>query len=158
MLDSEFCGQNMLKASIFHSRVIFPELLCRYFTVGLHVDQTVEPICSNTDMFGNVTFSVEETVCTVGNTPKKQAKSKTLYCSCKGHDDGTQLICCDNDQCDIGWYHFSCVNIQVPPKKRRVIRNEFIRNSPTVSFINENYDSLRRITNKVLHGLMCFVI
>lgn len=38
-----------------------------------------------------------------------------LYCVCKSADDGSPMICCDNENCDIKWFHFKCVNLKETP-------------------------------------------
>ncbi|KAH6870338.1 hypothetical protein BKA58DRAFT_469369 [Alternaria rosae] len=54
--------------------------------------------------------------------PKTPAKSKakgsattpvdsTPHCTCRGLDDGSLMIGCDNDACPIGWYHGRCIGI-----------------------------------------------
>ena len=37
------------------------------------------------------------------------------YCSCKQISYG-EMICCDNDDCAIEWFHFNCVNLTNKPK------------------------------------------
>ena len=36
-----------------------------------------------------------------GNTDK--------YCICGSSDDGSKMICCDNENCHVQWYHTQCV-------------------------------------------------
>ncbi|KAJ8963022.1 hypothetical protein NQ317_006157, partial [Molorchus minor] len=35
------------------------------------------------------------------------------WCVCKKPDDSRPMLQCDNDECDIGWYHFECIGISV---------------------------------------------
>lgn len=53
---------------------------------------------------------------------KKQARvdceshnASNVYCSCKGDEYG-RMICCDNENCPIGWYHYLCEGITRKPK------------------------------------------
>lgn len=39
------------------------------------------------------------------------------WCFCKQKARG-QMICCDNDQCKIEWFHFDCVRLQMKPSGR----------------------------------------
>ena len=114
--DQVFCLAELDKATSFHSKCILPEILCRYFTVGISHESVPDTVCTNTDMFGNVTVASEETVQTqVVKSEKPRITKKTLYCTCRGKDDGSEMICCDNDKCEIGWYHFRCINMTHAP-------------------------------------------
>lgn len=37
------------------------------------------------------------------------------WCKCNGVDDGSPMINCDNDDCEIKWFHFKCVGISDTP-------------------------------------------
>jgi hypothetical protein len=42
------------------------------------------------------------------------------HCTCRLPDDGTLMIHCDNETCQIGWYHGRCVGIsKALPKKKK---------------------------------------
>lgn len=41
--------------------------------------------------------------------------SVNLYCVCKTGDDGQPMICCDNDSCDVQWYHMNCIGLSEVP-------------------------------------------
>lgn len=46
-----------------------------------------------------------------------QNSEKTLtYCICKSTEDNLPMICCDNENCKIKWYHFKCINLKEIPK------------------------------------------
>lgn len=54
--------------------------------------------------------------------PKKRGRKKKQkepsYCWCGlNNKDERDMIACDNGNCKIEWYHFSCVNITEPPPK-----------------------------------------
>jgi hypothetical protein len=56
-----------------------------------------------------------ETAAKRKSQPKTQvqtAHDPNPYCSCRLPDDGSLMICCDNEQCPIGWYHGRCINIR----------------------------------------------
>lgn len=42
------------------------------------------------------------------NVKAKRDKEESLFCSCRGVDEGTPMVQCGN--CD-EWYHFRCVNL-----------------------------------------------
>lgn len=39
------------------------------------------------------------------------------YCTCKKVSHG-EMIACDNDDCEVEWFHFECVGLQAKPKGR----------------------------------------
>lgn len=41
--------------------------------------------------------------------------SEPRYCICKGVSYG-DMVCCDNDDCPIEWFHFPCVGLTEQPK------------------------------------------
>ncbi len=45
------------------------------------------------------------------STPGKEP----LYCTCKRVSYG-QMIACDNKECPVEWFHYSCVGLKTPPK------------------------------------------
>jgi len=38
------------------------------------------------------------------------------WCTCRQPDDGSLMICCENDDCPIQWYHGRCVGLMAEPK------------------------------------------
>ncbi|RYO72927.1 hypothetical protein AA0113_g459 [Alternaria arborescens] len=56
-----------------------------------------------------------ETTAQRKSQPKTQvqtAHDPNPYCSCRLPDDGSLMVCCDNEQCPVGWYHGRCINIR----------------------------------------------
>jgi inhibitor of growth protein 4 len=41
--------------------------------------------------------------------------NEPVYCYCKKVSHG-QMVCCDNEDCDILWYHFGCVGLTQAPQ------------------------------------------
>lgn len=39
-----------------------------------------------------------------------------VYCKCRSHIQGSNMIACDNDKCKIEWFHYECVGITTPPE------------------------------------------
>lgn len=65
----------------------------------------------------NSRTSLPETVQTNNATVKviKAAHDEPLYCLCREISYG-QMIMCDNDACNIEWFHFNCVKLTSKPK------------------------------------------
>lgn len=42
-------------------------------------------------------------------------ETRETYCTCGRPSEGN-MICCDDPDCEIQWYHFECVGIKEPPK------------------------------------------
>ena len=78
-------------AIMFHAKCVMTELCVKYFT-SKYVENTV---AVNT----LPTISAEES-----------------YCMCNGVDDGSRMICCDNVDCPVQWYHVKCLNMKRIPK------------------------------------------
>ena len=52
-------------------------------------------------------------------TPAQDPVDTTSHCTCRGLDDGSLMIGCDNDACPIGWYHGRCIGISKPIPKNK---------------------------------------
>ncbi|OQS55471.1 Ing5 [Ecytonucleospora hepatopenaei] len=44
-----------------------------------------------------------------------ESTDNRIYCSCGGKAYGN-MIRCDEEECDIGWYHYKCIGILKTPK------------------------------------------
>lgn len=42
-------------------------------------------------------------------------RDETKYCICRQISYG-EMVACDNDECEIEWFHYDCVGINQPPK------------------------------------------
>ncbi|KAI4657717.1 uncharacterized protein J4E78_006105 [Alternaria triticimaculans] len=54
-----------------------------------------------------------------GKIPAQEPVDTTSHCTCRGLDDGSLMIGCDNDACPIGWYHGRCIGISKPIPKNK---------------------------------------
>jgi len=45
------------------------------------------------------------------STDEDDSVSLVGYCYCGQGEDYDDMICCDNEDCVIGWFHFSCFKI-----------------------------------------------
>ncbi|KAI9021041.1 hypothetical protein DFJ74DRAFT_620380, partial [Hyaloraphidium curvatum] len=57
-----------------------------------------------------------------GGTPRKKRgeeeqdeDTRTLYCLC-GRESYGEMVACDNEECEIEWFHYDCVGLLVPPR------------------------------------------
>ncbi|KAK9511510.1 hypothetical protein O3M35_000150 [Rhynocoris fuscipes] len=48
-------------------------------------------------------------------TSQKNEKDVYCYCRCP-YDEVSEMIACDDENCEIEWFHFECVGILVPPR------------------------------------------
>lgn len=46
---------------------------------------------------------------------KNEVDDNKTYCTCNGRAFGS-MICCDNIECEVHWYHFKCVGLIKTPK------------------------------------------
>ena len=102
MADEEFWSRVSKKASDMFNHVVMPELVAKYFTRKSikAVEQTQKP--SN---------STDETVVAL----QDQGTTTKVWCLCQEEEYG-KMICCDNSDCQIAWFHYPCVNIKRKPK------------------------------------------
>ncbi|SAM06044.1 hypothetical protein [Absidia glauca] len=48
--------------------------------------------------------------------------NEPVYCYCRMVSYG-DMVACDNDECDIEWFHLECVGLQTPPKGKWYCKN-----------------------------------
>lgn len=73
--DLQFLTDNLQKAYEFHSKIVIPELLAKWYTQS------------------------------------RDSVQLELWCFCLQPDDGRDMICCSNINCDIKWFHKQCVSV-----------------------------------------------
>ena len=76
---------------------VMPELCAQYFSKKAILATT-------TSTSQNVIVAASESVAS-GN-----------YCVCQGGDDGTTMICCDDENCSVQWFHTRCMKLKRVPK------------------------------------------
>ncbi|XP_073982140.1 misexpression suppressor of ras 4 [Rhodnius prolixus] len=54
-------------------------------------------------------------VTSTSSTSQKNEKDVYCYCRCP-YDEVSEMIACDDENCEIEWFHFECVGILVPPR------------------------------------------
>ena len=82
---------------LFHSKCVMPELCAQYFSKKAILATT-------TSTSQDVIVAASESVAS-GN-----------YCVCQGGDDGTTMICCDDENCSVQWFHTRCMKLKRVPK------------------------------------------
>ena len=87
--DSVWWAEKSEQGMLFHAKCVMPELCMKYFT----------------------TKSV-----LVPSNGVVQSGSTSKYCICGGEDDGQQMVCCDNENCCVQWYHVKCLKVKRVPK------------------------------------------
>ena len=103
-LDNDFWEQICTKSMhIFHSAIL-PELVARLFSKLLNTNLSSSS-CS--------TLKHAETTNNVAS-----GDISALFCYCEQVESG-DMVACDNDRCDIKWFHFECVNISRAPKRKK---------------------------------------
>ncbi|KAL0094625.1 hypothetical protein J3Q64DRAFT_1715113 [Phycomyces blakesleeanus] len=87
-------------------------------TVEKEVEQVVEPqgnYLSTEDAKNHA-----EAVISMSHLPIDP--NEPLYCYCQQVSFG-EMVACDNEECDIEWFHIECVGLKVPPKGKWYCKN-----------------------------------
>lgn len=85
--DEDFWDDVTIKADKFHSTCILPELLGKWYT------RPVRAVVQEDESDGE----------------------SGPWCYCQEDIEGSQLIGCDNEHCDIVWFHMTCLRIEKAP-------------------------------------------
>ena len=91
MPDSEWWPEKSKQGMFFHAKCVMPELCMKYFTTKSVLVQSNGGVQS-------------------GTTSK--------YCICGGEYDSQKMICCDNENCCVQWYHITCLKVKRVPKSK----------------------------------------
>ena len=86
VMDREFIDDAINHAESFIKLAILPELVGKWFTKQ------------------NVILNEHQ-------TPQQPDHDENSWCYCKKGEDYGAMIGCDNDQCPIQWFHFSCLKM-----------------------------------------------
>ena len=90
------------KAKDFFLNIVLPELIAKKYTSQLTKASSIKSSCS-------VSKKKPE--------KQKKKKSKELWCYCKRDEDYDDMVGCDNDDCEIQWYHIGCVGLECLPSR-----------------------------------------
>ena len=100
LIDTSFFEANMTAANILIERAVLPEIIGCWFTKPREESEPVNASSSSS------------------------TSDKDTYCYCNRIDDGSKMICCDNDNCPSGqWFHYKCVNIKRAPRGKWFCRD-----------------------------------
>ena len=94
MPDVPIIDSAMAKANTFVKIALLPELIGRWFT-----KQPIVPVDQAVPDHGSIS----------GNPSTND--DTILCCYCQRDDSADDMICCDNDNCLIKWYHYSCIGL-----------------------------------------------
>ena len=111
--DQPFFEANVAAANILIEKAILPEIIGCWFSKRRQGDMDDAEEGSSVPSTVNI-----EDPHSASSTPNTGSDNECItYCYCKGTDDGTKMICCDNDNCASGqWFHYRCVNIKRAPR------------------------------------------
>lgn len=88
--DTEFWGRSLTRATLFYKKGVLPELIARWSTQSSTQLPTIASSASDSDDDGP-------------------------WCNCQQYIEGSQLIGCDNPDCQIQWFHMSCIGLATEP-------------------------------------------
>ena len=105
-LADDFIAQAFEKATAFFKSGILPELVGKWYTKAPIYRQTED--------------AYDDCNCAVAcaDLPEMDVAtedSDKAWCYCRGKDEG-EMILCDNDACQIGWFHTKCLKLSIIPK------------------------------------------
>lgn len=104
----QFWNACLPKAQRFFIEVSLPELTAQYFTKNdTRPPVTTKPLPLRESQVSTVTKS----------TKSKSKKTKKAWCLCNGPEDMDDMVACQNENCRIKWFHFSCVGLKDAPSK-----------------------------------------
>ena len=89
--DTEFWKRVFPKVILFYKKGVLPELLGRWFT---RLSALPQPTAS----------------------PVTDSDEDVVWCYCKQFIEESQLIGCDKPDCEIQWFHMSCVGLRTEPE------------------------------------------
>ena len=64
---------------------------------------------------GKLESSLNDTSGNENGDELNEDNDQELFCLCNQHEYG-KMIACDNDDCDIVWFHYACVNVKRKPR------------------------------------------
>ena len=127
--DHEFWASCQLKAEEFVKKVVLPELVAKHFTEQRSMQpqscSSPKPLSSSPGDPGHSRrakrpLSVSSRKNTATSTPTKAHKSKgrqkkPLWCYCRQPEEKDDMVACENENCEVEWFHLNCVGLNQPP-------------------------------------------
>ncbi|XP_061580348.1 inhibitor of growth protein 1-like isoform X1 [Cololabis saira] len=122
--DEEFWDTICKKSKRIFDTAIMPELVGKYYTrlsstmagssqPDVAISVSSEPLVAlslSSQPGAHASDESHGSDCATSASQQEQT-----YCFCDQVEFG-KMICCDYDKCQIQWFHYSCVNVQVAPK------------------------------------------
>lgn len=122
--DDNFISPLVSTARRFFKAVLLPELVARWFSEGNNIQDTVDGVASNDRLPGESTAPLvplaSNAVVHDNQDPQGSDACNTAadtFCVCGGPDEG-RMIACDNENCRLKWFHYSCVGLKRAPKSK----------------------------------------
>ncbi len=100
--DENFMISCITKADHFFKVAILPELTGKFFS------RPSTPASHTEEVSGLISDSLIKDDANI---------EEKVYCYCRKAESG-QMIGCDNPSCSYEWFHFECLKITTPPKKK----------------------------------------
>jgi hypothetical protein len=134
--DSDFWQDCVQKAERFFVHAVLPELVAHYFTRSKSSLNPAAAKKTSTQSKENASSSLLPRSGTVDQglkrplsvSPQKQTlpaterdkKCRPLWCYCRRGENVDDMVQCDNKNCDILWYHLTCVSLTHLPSEDEV--------------------------------------
>ena len=110
--DSNFIDNVIQSVLPFVKFAVLPELVAKWFT-----KQLIMPLSQNSDSSGDGTDAASSSrpqrSDSSGDSTDAASSSRVVtgYCYCGRGEDYDDMIGCDNKDCPIQWFHYSCLKI-----------------------------------------------
>ena len=104
LFDEEKWQEMARKADHFFRTAVLPELVGKFYTRLPGSGLPLQPVASTSaDNDSNKTST--------------SCGTEDRWCYCDQVEFG-EMVCCDNENCDIKWFHFECLNLKNKPKSK----------------------------------------
>lgn len=112
LFDQAMWQEMCFTAEHFFYTALLPELVGKFYTRLPHsgLSSPLQPVAS-TPLQPLASTSME-------NTGKCNDEERWCYCDQVEFGD---MVCCDNENCDIKWFHFECLKLKSNPKKKEMV-------------------------------------
>ena len=127
--DDEFWKDCLIKAKMFFTTCLLPELLGNWYTQPVvkssNSDQNTTTSQSNENAANQsniitasanvITASANVITASANVITASASQHMELYCYCHGPEKGS-MIACDNSECKIEWFHNKCLKLKSIPR------------------------------------------
>jgi len=131
LFDEEFWCMIYQKSKNIFDMAIMPELVGKFYT---RLSSTMATVSSQPGIFAPAESHDSDCAASASDQEK-------TWCLC-GQVEFGKMVLCDNAQSHINWFHYSCINVKIAPKGKKVL--------PTVPKANQVSAKKRKETSKVI--------